>query len=96
MAKFTLQVDDLAVESFPTADVATDRGTVLAAASGIECPDTRYDPACCSTHETACENATCVVMSQCCQSVESPTCYFTCMQGCTGGKSAYCYHTEVC
>lgn len=91
MAKLALSIEDLAVESFHTAAETAGRGTVAAA----EAPDTYYDPACCSSHETACEGGTCVVMSQCCPSMD-PTCLFTCEQTCTTWRSAACYQTEVC
>lgn len=89
MAKLTLQVEDLAVESFHTDSAAPARGTVMAAQGGNTFQGG------CSTHETACPYETCVVNSQCCQS-QDPTCLFSCPQGCTGGISAGCYHTEVC
>lgn len=99
MAKLTLAIDDLAVESFHTVSETPPRGTVVAAQSHVvypECgPDTFYDPGCCSTHETACEGATCVVLSRCCPS-QDPTCPFSCQPTCTCGPSAYCVHTDVC
>jgi hypothetical protein len=102
MTRLTLRVDDLAVESFHTAP-ETRRGTVVAAEYTVileqECqPDTFYDPACCSTHETACEGATCVVLSRCCPS-NDPTCPASCQQTCRdcGGLSlGPCYPTEIC
>lgn len=89
MPKLTLQVDDLAVESFHTVSESSARGTVVAADSG-----TTFQGGCAS-HETACAEHSCVVNSQCCQS-QAPSCYFTCQQTCTGGPSAHCYPTEVC
>ena len=102
MAKLTLSIEDLSVESFHTVLEAPARGTVVAAQSQNlypECgPDTFYDPGCCSTHETACEGETCVVQSQCCPSID-PTCPSTCYQTCRdcGGLSlGPCYPTEIC
>ena len=89
MAKLALQVEDLAVESFHTDSASSGRGTVLGA------QERNTFQGGCSTHETACPEYSCVVNSQCCQS-QDPTCLFSCPQGCTGGISAACYHTEVC
>lgn len=89
MAKLTLQIDDLAVESFHTGSDDAARGTVIAADSGNTFQGG------CSTHETDCPYASCVVNSECCQS-QDPTCLFSCPQGCTGAISAGCYHTQVC
>ncbi len=97
MAKLTLDVADLVVESFHTIPDATAGGTVVAAENSLntECPDTFYDPECCSTHETACEGATCVVLSHCCPS-QDPTCHFSCAATCTCGPSAWCAPSDVC
>lgn len=92
MAKLTLVVEDLAVESFHTVPEMSARGTVAGAESGHAA--SLYDPGC-STHETACPYDTCIANSQCCPSME-PTCLFSCPQGCTQGISAGCYHTQVC
>jgi hypothetical protein len=89
MAKLTLQVEDLAVESFHTDSGALARGTVIGA------EDRNTFQGGCSTHETACPEYSCVVNSQCCPSREG-TCYFSCPAGCTGGVSADCYPTQVC
>jgi hypothetical protein len=89
MPKLTLQIEDLAVESFHTVSDSLARGTVIAADS-----DNTFQGGC-STHETACPEYSCVVNSQCCQS-QDPTCLFSCPQGCTGGVSADCYPTQVC
>jgi hypothetical protein len=96
MAKLTLDLDHLVVETFHTAPQKRVRGTVVAAQDTTYCENyTFYDPACCSTHETACPHATCVVMSQCCPTYAA-TCYYTCAATCTCGVSADCRHTDVC
>lgn len=92
MAKLTLNTEDLLIESFQTNLEKPLRGTVLGAES-LECPDpwTFYNWQCCSTHETACEGATCVVLSHCC-----PSNAHTCQASCACGPSAYCGPTDVC
>lgn len=97
MAKLSLKVDDLAVESFQTISEPPARGTVAGAENTFDtacCVDSFYDPGC-STHETACPEHSCHVNSQCCPSAEG-TCYFSCPQTCTTAPSAACPPTQVC
>ncbi|HEX6370948.1 MAG TPA: hypothetical protein VF006_18660 [Longimicrobium sp.] len=98
MAKLTLDVEHLVVESFHTASRTPARGTVVAAQDSLECPAdpwTFYNYECCSTHETACPGATCVVLSHCCPTYNQ-TCPYTCAATCTCGPSAYCQPSDVC
>lgn len=62
MRKFRLNIDKLAVESFPTAEVQAERGTVDAHASG---------PMGCSAR-TLCGLATCVNVATCDYSICRP------------------------